>query len=179
MSKLYNHLKTVFKHRRTVFKLCCKFDIPFQGIKHDLSKFLPIEIDESIKYYTDGSCSPCDNAIKEKGYSDAWEHHKRINKHHFEYWYIHKNTKSIPDMPFKYALEMFCDRVAASMIYLGPKYNNSSPYDYFIERKDHYKMNNNMKRFLEESFLELSKHGMNSLNKNKLKKIYIKCTKKD
>lgn len=177
MSKLYGHLKTIHKHRREVFKLCCKFDIPLQGLVHDLSKYSFTEFNESVKYYKDGKESPNENAIKDKGYSDSWEHHKALNKHHFEYWYIHKKTKNIPDMPFKYALEMFCDRVAASKVYLGSDYKDDSAYNYFIERKNHYKMNNNMKEFLEESFLLLKNKGMKSLNIKKLKSIYDKCTK--
>jgi hypothetical protein len=34
-------------------------------------------------------------------------------------------------MPKKYVAEMFCDRVAASKIYLGDKYTDASPYEYY------------------------------------------------
>ena len=177
MNKMYGHLKTINKHRWEVFKLCYKFGIPIQGLLHDLSKFSSVEFGESILYYTDGKCSPNENAIRAKGYSESWEHHKRVNKHHFEYWFIHKTTEEIPNMPFKYALEMFCDRVAASKVYLKKDYTNASAYEYFIERKDKYKMNDNMKLFLERSFNRLRTNGMKSLNKKTLKSIYDNCIK--
>ena len=34
-------------------------------------------------------------------------------------------------MPRKYVAEMFCDRIAASKIYLGEKYTDSAAYDYY------------------------------------------------
>ena len=34
-------------------------------------------------------------------------------------------------MPRKYVAEMFCDRIAASRIYLGEKYTDAAPYDYY------------------------------------------------
>ena len=57
IAKLFGHLKTVFKHKWVVFKLCVKAGIPWQGITHDLSKFSLEELKESIKYYT-GTRSP-------------------------------------------------------------------------------------------------------------------------
>ena len=38
-------------------------------------------------------------------------------------------------MPKKYVAEMFCDRVAASRIYLGDKYTDAAPYEYFMKAK--------------------------------------------
>lgn len=177
MNRFFGHLKTVLKHKSAVFKLCCRFGIPFQGLMHDLSKFSYIEFSESVKYYTDGKKSPNSNAIHEKGYSTAWEHHKRVNKHHFEYWYIHKKTVEIPDMPFKYALEMLADRIAACMIYLNNDYTDSSSYDYFIVRKDHYEMSEGIKLYLEEAFTLLKDKGIKAFNKKAIKEIYNKYIK--
>ena len=70
--------------------------------------------------------------------STAWIHHKGRNKHHFEYWndldmkdHVYKSVK----MPIKYVKEMFCDRVAASKIYLGKKYTDSAALDYFTVKR--------------------------------------------
>ena len=38
-------------------------------------------------------------------------------------------------MPRKYVVEMFCDRVAASMIYQGKNYSDKYPLDYFLRGK--------------------------------------------
>ena len=51
MKNIFEHIKTVTKHRWIVFKLCCKVGIPWRGFVHDLSKFSPTEFNESIKFY--------------------------------------------------------------------------------------------------------------------------------
>ena len=38
--------------------------------------------------------------------------------------------------PLRYVIEMFCDRVAASKIYLGDKYTDAHPLEYFLRGKD-------------------------------------------
>ena len=35
-------------------------------------------------------------------------------------------------MPLRYIAEMFCDRVAASRIYLGERYTDASAYEYYV-----------------------------------------------
>ncbi|MBQ6558661.1 MAG: catalase, partial [Clostridia bacterium] len=63
-----------------------------------------------------------------------WMHHKGRNKHHFEYWTdynIETHKMEAVEMPLKYVKEMFCDRVAAGKIYLGDKYTDHNPIDYF------------------------------------------------
>ena len=65
-------------------------------------------------------------------------HHKGRNKHHFEYWTDYNiQTKTIQPvkMPMNYVIEMFCDRVAASKIYMGDKYTDRSSLDYFLRAK--------------------------------------------
>jgi len=39
-------------------------------------------------------------------------------------------------MPAKYFVEMICDRVAASKVYLKDKYTDSSALDYFLTKTD-------------------------------------------
>jgi hypothetical protein len=120
-----------------VRKLCFKCGLYWQGLTHDLSKYSPVEFWNGVKYYT-GTASPHVGERKEKGYSDAWVHHHNRNKHHGEYWQdIDKEGKSCPiDMPKKYFKEMICDRVAASMIYLGEKYHDEAPLEYYRSHKD-------------------------------------------
>ena len=54
------HFNLVNKHRFKVFKLCVKAGIPYRGLVHDLSKYLPVEFFESAKYYR-GDESPIIN----------------------------------------------------------------------------------------------------------------------
>ena len=39
MSKALNHFKTITHHRHQVIRNCFKAGIPWQGLKHDLSKY--------------------------------------------------------------------------------------------------------------------------------------------
>ena len=138
MNKAIGHFKTITKHRHAVIRNCFKAGIGFQGLGHDLSKYSPEEFLRGAKYYI-GTRSPNELEREEFGYSTAWLHHKGRNKHHFEYWadYNPKERKVMPvEMPKKYVVEMFCDRVAASKIYNGDKYNDSFPLEYFLKGRD-------------------------------------------
>ena len=138
MSKAFSHFKTITKHRHEVIRNCKKAGIFWQGLFHDLSKYSPTEFIQGANYYQ-GTRSPNDKAREELGYSKAWMHHMGRNKHHFEYWRdyspIHKGMMTPVKMPLNYVVEMFCDRVAASKIYQGKNYTDSSAYDYFMAAK--------------------------------------------
>lgn len=138
ISKCFGHLKTIIIHKHYVFINCCKAGIIWRGIKHDLSKFYPIEFGESIKYYT-GTRSPIDNCKDAKGYSMAWLHHKGRNTHHYEYWVDYLDKGGIPiQMPYKDALEMVCDYLAAGMVYsknAGKEFSYKDEYDGFWKTK--------------------------------------------
>lgn len=134
--RFWGHLRTVHKHRKMVRKLCFKCGLYWQGLTHDLSKYSHTEFWNGVKYFT-GTASPHVGERKVKGYSEAWIHHHNRNKHHAEYWVDIKDGKSEPcHMPFKYLAEMICDRVAASMIYLGDKYTDAAPLDYYLSHMD-------------------------------------------
>lgn len=135
------HFKTVTGHRRLVRKYCFRLGLYRQGLMHDMSKYSPTEFLRGAKFYQ-GDKSPNDAERKETGVSLAWLHHKGRNKHHFEYWIDYRQE---PDgsvvfagnpMPMRYIAEMFCDRIAACRIYLGEKYTDASPYEYFARRRD-------------------------------------------
>lgn len=158
--RLIGHIKTVHKHRKMVRKLCFKCGLYWQGITHDLSKYSPIEFFNGVKYYT-GTASPHIGERKEKGYSDAWVHHHNRNKHHSEYWTdINENGVACPiSMPEKYFKEMICDRVAASMIYLGEKYQDTAPFDYYLSHKDENQFTTNTALQLEHYLKSIAENG--------------------
>lgn len=127
------HFQTITRHRHTVLRHCCKAGILRQGFLHDLSKYSPTEFISGAKYY-DGTRSPNEPERNALGYSKAWLHHKGRNRHHFEYWndYNPKTHRNEPvKMPLRYVIEMFCDRVAASKIYMGQSYTDAAPLAYF------------------------------------------------
>ena len=127
------HFTTVARHRREVIRNSARIGILWQGLRHDLSKYSPSEFIQGVKYFQ-GTKSPNDGARAEIGYSSAWMHHKGRNRHHFEYWtdYNPATRRMTPvKMPLRFVGEMFCDRVAASKIYMKDKYTDASPLEYF------------------------------------------------
>lgn len=175
MSNPIKHLKTITKHRHEVFKLCVKCGIPWQGLIHDLSKYSPSEFLPSIHYWT-GKMSPIDVEIDKKGYSEAWLHHKGRNKHHYKYWLDPVHCKAPVNMPKKYLVEMFCDRVAASKVYKGKSYTTSAPYEYYKSREEKEKplMGEKTYKQLGEMFLMLQKYG-EDVACNKIREEIKKC----
>lgn len=172
--KAVKHFKLITKHKWEVFKLCIKAGIPFRGFMHDLSKYSPTEFIESAKFYV-GDHSPITEAKKANGYSKAWLHHKGRNKHHYEYWYDAKAPDKTPVIPYKYAVEMVCDTLAAGKIYLGKNWNNNSQLAYWLRTKDLEYINLKTADFLEAVYTEVSKNGIDkTINKANLKKLYNK-----
>ena len=131
MNKALAHLHTINKHKLKVTWLCFRCHLYKQGLLHDLSKYSYIELKTGFHYYQ-GFRSPIDAEKEEKGYSLGWLHHKGRNKHHWEYW-LDFGVDGIYacKMPTNYVIEMFCDRVAASMIYQKEKYTDSSALEYY------------------------------------------------
>ena len=132
----WKHFKTITHHKLLVMQGCFKIGLILQGITHDLSKYTPTEFMNGIKYFQ-GNRSPNAAEREDKGYSEAWLHHKGRNKHHYEYWmdYSMKETASgmaPAQMPVKYVIEMFMDRIAASKVYQRESYTNRSPLEYYM-----------------------------------------------
>ena len=135
MSNLNKHLKLITKHKWYVFKNCLIAGMPLRGLAHDMSKYSPTELFESIKYYS-GNKSPIDNCKAEKGYSEAWLHHKGRNKHHYEYWYDYTASCEVPIIPYKYLVEMVCDTLAAGLTYQGKKWTPDYQLNYWFKTRD-------------------------------------------
>ena len=158
------HFKTVTKHRNLVCRYCFRLGLVFQGLTHDLSKYSPEEFWRGAKYYQ-GYRSPNDAERMKTGMSLAWMHHKGRNKHHFEYWVDWQLTSDGKvvfagnRMPIKYVAEMFCDRIAASKIYLHEKYTDASPYDYLKKGLPENVMHPDTLKELEKMLLVLKDEG--------------------
>ena len=130
----WGHFCTITRHRHTVMRHCRRAGIFWQGLRHDLSKYSPTEFWQGVRYYQDGKRSPNEAEREALGYSLAWMHHKGRNRHHFEYWADYNpRTKQVEpvEMPVRFLAEMFCDRVAASKIYMKDAYDQTCPLAYF------------------------------------------------
>ena len=170
--KLLGHLKTINKHKYYVTKLCFRCGLYKQGIKHDLSKYSLTELKTGAKYYV-GTRSP--NSIEREtiGYSSAWLHHKGRNKHHWEYWvdFSMKGTTAAR-MPNNYVVEMFCDRVAATMVYRGADFDISAPLEYYNHTHLYYVMHEQTDEMIKDMLTYLSIHGLDDTIKY-IKKTYL------
>lgn len=158
--RFWGHLRTVQKHRKAVRKLCFKCGLYWQGLTHDLSKYSPTEFWLGVKYFT-GTASPHVGERRKKGYSDAWLHHHNRNKHHSDYWMDIEMGRPTPvDMPLKYKVEMFCDRVAACQIYLKDKYSDSAPLSYFLGHTKENLMSSSTQEWLLNTLSVLDIYGL-------------------
>lgn len=168
------HFITITKHKLIVFKLCIIAGEPWRGFMHDWSKYSFTEFWESAKYYT-GKFSPIHACRKINGYSKAWLHHKGKNKHHHEYWYDYNTEEKTPVMPYKYAVEMICDNLAAGITYNGKNWTNSTQLEYWNKIEGKKKVNPKINKFAKEVFKEVSEKGIKPVIKKKnLKDIYQK-----
>lgn len=161
MGHMFKHLKTITKHRHKVIANCARAGILWQGLRHDLSKYSPTEFIPGARYYQ-GTRSPNERERELYGYSKAWMHHKGRNRHHYEYWNDYNpKTRRIEnvEMPVKYVIEMFCDRVAASKIYNGKNYKDSDPYTYFLRIKGKNRMHPNTEMLLNKLLEMLRDEG--------------------
>lgn len=167
------HFKTITTHKFYVFKYCMKAGLYWQGVVHDLSKYSLTEFRESVNFYT-GSRSPIEKCKETFGYSNAWLHHKGRNKHHYEYWQdnFDQGGEALR-MPFKYALEMVCDYLAAGKTYMKKDFSYDAEYMWWIKNK--YRtaaMHPQTKIFLNLMFSELKYYGEDILKKRNAKKVY-------
>lgn len=162
LKKAKGHLNLVTIHKFHVMKLCFRCGLYKQGLLHDLSKYSFTELWVGIKYFH-GSKSP--NAVERSvlGYSKAWLHHKGKNKHHYEYWVDCSDSGVVyGEMPVCYVVEMFLDRVVATMLYQKNDFDYTSPYSYFVKTKSNMMMHATSIHILEELLIYLAEHGLDN-----------------
>ncbi len=159
--KIWQHFKTITWHRWLVRQGCFRAGLYWQGLTHDLSKYSPTEFLVGAKYYQ-GTRSPNGAEREDKGYSEAWMHHKGRNRHHYEYWTdmspITKRYESVP-MPRKYLAEMVMDRRAACMVYQGKNYTPGSALQYYLGSRERTLMHPQTQRELEYILTMLRDRG--------------------
>jgi hypothetical protein len=116
MLKHFKYASYLFRHKWYVFIECCKAGIPWRGLVHDLSKFLPSEwIPYANHFYKPkqrdetGYYKPCDTG--DKAFDYAWLLHQKRNKHHWQWWVLPKGDGGVEilPMPDKYRKEMLAD----------------------------------------------------------------------
>ena len=157
----WQHFKTVHHHRALVREGCFRVGLYRQGLTHDLSKYSPTEFLRGAHYYQ-GIRSPNAAEREEKGYSEAWMHHKGRNRHHYEYWTdMSPTTRRYEpvDMPRRYLVEMVMDRRAACMTYQGKNYHPGSELEYLEKSRERLLMHPETLRRLEYLLTMLRDRG--------------------
>ncbi len=173
IKNIFKHFFLVLRHKRKVFVHCFKCGIIWRGIVHDLSKFSPSEFFESVRYFQ-GNRSPIGVCRRATGVSYAWLHHKGRNKHHIEYW-LDPDCEITPMMPYKYAVECVCDKLAATKTYNGKAYTDSKALEHWLRYGNKVNGNPRTMKFIERCFTDLKEHG----EKYILNKKYMKATYKE
>lgn len=117
--KHLKYLSYIFRHKWFVFIECCKLGIPFQGLIHDLSKFLPDEWFPYANYFYANPFQPKRNKTGyykpydtgDEAFDLAWLKHQKRNPHHWQYWILPKDDGGIRifPIPLKYVKEMLAD----------------------------------------------------------------------
>ena len=159
--KAWKHLKTITHHKLLVMQGCFRVGLIKQGLLHDLSKYGPAEFLTGVRYYQ-GTRSPNAAEREDKGYSEAWMHHKGRNKHHYEYWSdLSLETRKYESvhMPRRYLVEMIMDRRAACMTYEGKNYSPGSALRYYLNSKERYLMHPDTQQELEFLLTMLKDEG--------------------
>ena len=159
--KFWKHFATITRHRMLVLAGCFRVGLYWQGLTHDLSKYTPTEFLIGAKYYQ-GTRSPNAAERQDKGYSEAWMHHKGRNRHHYEYWTdMNMETRryeSVP-MPIRYLIEQVMDRRAACIVYQGENYTNASALNYFMGSRERELMHEENRKQLHFLLTMLAEQG--------------------
>ena len=159
--KIWRHFITITTHRLKVRGACFRMGLIWQGLPHDLSKYSPTEFWRGAKYYQ-GVRSPNAAEREEKGYSEAWMHHKGRNRHHYEYWTdmnpVSRRYEAVP-MPRRYLAEMVADRLAACKVYEGKNYTPESALRYLMGSKEKDLLHPQTRRELEYLLTMLRDEG--------------------
>lgn len=134
LKNFWKHITRIIRHKHYVFRWCCKCGMPVRGLLHDLSKFSPVEFWESVRFFSDSE-SPINVSKRVNGYSEAWQHHKGRNPHHYEYWIDALDYGGKPiQMPKKYAYEMICDYLGAGQAYNPKGWTYQKEFDWWNNR---------------------------------------------
>jgi hypothetical protein len=158
-----HYLWSQLRHKWYVFVECCKLGIPWLGIIHDWSKFLPSEwipyaryfygdypdwqkMDAWAKSYYFG---PTKQSV-EHDFDVAWLHHQHRNKHHWQRWLLTLDSArsdgkliALP-MPDKYRREMLADWRGA-----GRAYGNPDTAQWYLQNREQITLHSETRRRVE------------------------------
>lgn len=149
MSKYTKYLKYLIRHKYFILIECFKIGLYRQGIKHDLSKFLPSEFFSYVDYFYKLNLNLKITEKEKQRFLLASLKHKNRNSHHWEYWVLNKLGKeTVFEMPKNICLEMICDWYAAGRAQDKPG-GWEETKSWYKENKEKMKLHENTRKFVE------------------------------
>ena len=94
-------------------------------ITHDLSKYT----DEEFEAYRNNFYPEEGEKVDKEKFELAWQHHYKMNPHHWEHW-VNFETKETQPIPPLYIAELICDWNAMSIKFGG------NPLKYYESKKN-------------------------------------------
>ena len=77
--------------------------------------------------------------------------------------------------PYKYVVEMLCDKTAAGLAYKGKTWTQDYQLSYYMKERERIKINSDLDKLFVEFFTKLSKDGIKeSFNKQYIRDLYNK-----
>jgi hypothetical protein len=163
MTKHLKYLSYLARHKWFVFLACCRYGIPFAGIVHDWSKFLPsewlpyaeyfygtrksIEALDAIGLYGCAELAPFGFFVGDR-FNVAWNHHQKRNKHHWQYWLITMDSgETFPlAIPDRYRREMLADWIGAGRAITG----RNETAIWYQKNRDRMKLHSETRAWIEK-----------------------------
>lgn len=104
MLKYFKYFQYVIIHKWYVMVECFKKGLIWQGLVHDMSKFLPSEFFAYAEYFYGSGKNLID-------FDYAWLYHQRKEKHHWQFWILKYDDGDLKvlEMPDKYIKELVAD----------------------------------------------------------------------
>lgn len=172
-NKHIKYFKYLLKHKYYCFIECCKLGIPWRGLVHDLSKFLPCEWFAYVEYFYGknhetmaqiGKRYPGDvknllwkdyakeiknsEEMVQERFDLAWLIHQRKNKHHHQFWLLKYDDGDVKPilMPPSYVKEMVADWKATGK----SKNGKDDVLEWYRNNKDIMQLNPYTKCYVEK-----------------------------
>jgi len=119
---ILKYLSYLLRHKWFVLRECFHRGLYWQGIVHDMSKFLPSEFFPYVKFFYGKDSKQKSRESRYQSINDAgryfqraWQNHLMRNSHHWQNWINIQDVgvRVVLEMPRKYAKEMVCDWIGA------------------------------------------------------------------
>lgn len=135
--KIYwQYLKYVMEHKKNVAQICYKHDLPIHALSHDMSKLTLSEFKPYAMYFYK------DKEKYRDSFQKAWEHHYKLNPHHWEHW-LDDNGKPM-DIPIYHIACMVADWEAMSVKF------GDTPQAFYLQNYFKIKLSYNTRVWVEQ-----------------------------